>query len=146
VLSPFQRQFLGRTLIGEASNQGDDGMMAVAWALRNRLDSGRWGLNIAGVAGWGAAFSCWNGLLTGKDGKPHNNLDRMRILCLDDNDPALLHAIELMEICLASDPSADPIEGGTFYYDVRTPKPSWAAPPAVLTRQIGVHSFYKNVP
>ena len=146
MLTPFQRQFLGRTLIGEAENQGDDGMIAVAWALRNRLDNGRWGLNIAGVAGWGAAFSCWNGLLTNpKTGHPENNADRTRIICLDDNDPALMHAIELMEVCLASDPSSDPVEGATHYYDVRTPKPAWAAPPAVLTRQIVVHSFYKNV-
>ncbi|MGX9389621.1 cell wall hydrolase [Nitrobacteraceae bacterium UC4449_H16] len=49
-----------RTMLGEAGNQGDDGMAAVAHVLRNRTVDGRWPTSIAGVSLQPKQFSAWN--------------------------------------------------------------------------------------
>ncbi len=49
-----------RTMLGEAGNQGADGLAAVAHVLRNRSTDARWPDSIAGVALQPKQFSTWN--------------------------------------------------------------------------------------
>lgn len=49
-----------RTMLGEAANQGEQGLAGVAWVLRNRRDTGKWGSTIADVALADKQFSAWN--------------------------------------------------------------------------------------
>lgn len=49
-----------RTMLGEAANQGDDGLAAVAHVLRNRLENGGYGASLYDVAHAPKQFSAWN--------------------------------------------------------------------------------------
>jgi Cell Wall Hydrolase len=56
-----------RTAGGEARDEGDDGLIATLWTIRNRLEIGTcrgasnwWGDAIAQVCLKAAQFSCWN--------------------------------------------------------------------------------------
>ncbi|HJR27754.1 MAG TPA: cell wall hydrolase, partial [Pseudomonas sp.] len=58
------RDVLARTLWGEARGEGLPGQIAVAWAIRNRVNDGKarswWGEGYAGVCQAPYQFSCWN--------------------------------------------------------------------------------------
>lgn len=49
-----------RTMLGEAGNQGEVGLAAVAWNLKNRLATGKWGNSIFSVVHSPKQYSAWN--------------------------------------------------------------------------------------
>jgi spore germination cell wall hydrolase CwlJ-like protein len=134
------RDVLARTLYGEARGEGFDGMVAVAWSIRNRVNDGRdkswWGEGYAGVCQAPWQFSCWNQndpnfpFLSGAKPIPaaeFANCQRAAAAVIDGTAP-------------------DPTGGATHYYATTMPKaPAWAAK-ATQTLKLGHHIFFKDVP
>ncbi|RYE62086.1 MAG: cell wall hydrolase, partial [Oxalobacteraceae bacterium] len=58
------RDVLARTVWGEARGEGINGMVAVAWTIRNRVEDAKdrswWGEGYSGVCQRPYQFSCWN--------------------------------------------------------------------------------------
>lgn len=54
------RDAVVRTMLGEAANQGEVGLAAVAWNIRNRLNAGDWGTNLTSVVKAPLQYSAWN--------------------------------------------------------------------------------------
>lgn len=134
------RDVLARTLWGESRGEGYDGMVAVAWSIRNRVCDGRdkswWGEGYAGVCQAPWQFSCWNQndpnfpYLSGAKLIPAGefaNCQRAAAAVIDGDGP-------------------DPTGGATHYYATTMPKaPAWAAK-ATQTLKLGHHIFFKDVP
>jgi spore germination cell wall hydrolase CwlJ-like protein len=94
-----------RTILGEAANQGDDGMAAVAHVLRNRATDGRWPSSIAGVSLQPKQFSAWN---TGAGGNAIPN-------SVKPGDPMYEKAGAVFDAVM-SGKHVDPTGGATHYY------------------------------
>ncbi|KFE57839.1 cell wall hydrolase [Pseudomonas syringae] len=138
------RDVLARTLWGEARGEGSAGQIAVAWAIRNRVEmdlhnDGKpdwWGEGYAAVCQTAWQFSCWNRndqnyqYLSGATPIPFRELAQARITAdqvIDGKQP-------------------DPTGGATHYYAITLPKaPAWAAQ-ARQTLMLGHHVFFKDVP
>lgn len=58
--SPKDIDYMARTLLTEAGNQGDEGMAAVGHVIKNRYDSGKFGPDIASIVTAPKQFSPWN--------------------------------------------------------------------------------------
>ncbi len=63
--TPQDRDVVIRTMLGEAANEGDAGLAAVAWVIRNRAEDPRWPSTVGAVATQSNAngihqFSVWN--------------------------------------------------------------------------------------
>jgi N-acetylmuramoyl-L-alanine amidase len=144
IVTEKDRDVLARTLWGEARGERLDGMAAVAWSIRNRVDmdlhnDGKpdwWGEGYIGVCQKPYQFSCWN-----------KN---------DPNYPFLsgakpIPAVEFVMCRLAAEQvigglKPDPTGGATHYYATTMPKaPAWAAK-ATQTLKLGHHIFFKDVP
>jgi N-acetylmuramoyl-L-alanine amidase len=125
-----------KTVWGEARGEGDDGMLAVACVLVNRLRRGRPGHDgsLLEVCVRRKQFSCWN------DGDP--NLDKIRALTPDDALYRRALIAVLRAIDLAGTP-ADPTHGATHYHALAV-TPYWA-PGMRETATIGRHRFYSAV-
>lgn len=134
------RDILARTLWGEARGESLIGQIAVAWAIRNRVNDGTerswWGEGYAGVCQAKYQFSCWN--------KSDPNFPYL-------NGAKQIPARELAQARLGADQvidgkAPDPTGGATHYYAVsmKTP-PAWAAK-AKQTFKLGGHIFFKDVP
>lgn len=125
-----------RTLAQEARGEPEEGQAAVAWVLRNRLQSGRWGKSLASVCLWRAQFSGWY--------VPSD--PNFAYACgLRDDDPMLVQLVAIIQDVMASLAGADPTSGAMHYYatSMETPPP-WVSG-AVFCGQIGHHKFYKGV-
>jgi spore germination cell wall hydrolase CwlJ-like protein len=134
------RDILARTLWGEARGESLVGQIAVAWAIRNRVDDGNarswWGEGYARVCQKPYQFSCWNkndpnfAYLSGAKPIPFRELAQARIAAdqvIDGKVP-------------------DPTGGATHYYATTMPKaPAWTAK-ATQTLKLGHHVFFKDVP
>ncbi|WP_324730963.1 cell wall hydrolase [Pseudomonas paeninsulae] len=135
---------LARTLWGEARGEGAAGQIAVAWCIRNRVEmdlhnDGKpdwWGEGYVGVCRAPWQFSCWNkndpnfAYLVGQKLIPAGQFLTAResaLAVIDGHEP-------------------DPTDGATHYYSTSMKTaPKWAAR-AQLTRKIGRHLFYRDVP
>lgn len=73
-LSARDRDIAIKTILGEAANQGPDGMGAVAQVLENRLNAGGYGDSLADVALQPGQFSAWNGKTGYAGGEGANDL------------------------------------------------------------------------
>lgn len=130
---------VARTLWGEARNQGQAGMEAVAHVIFNRQADRRWRGRggLAAICLQPAQFSCWNAD------------DANRRQCLDVTagdlqfDQALL-AVPAVRAARAANPPVDPTGGATHYHAAGI-TPSWALA-GEFTVRIGQHLFYRNVP
>jgi len=80
--------YWARTVAREAANQGDKGMAAVAHAIKNRLESGRYGRSIADVVTAHNQFSPWNYKMRGTHNDP-------RLLSV--NSPEYKKAMEIVQ-------------------------------------------------
>lgn len=136
----WQTELGARTVAAEASDQGSEGMQAVAHVLVNRVLSGRWGATLAEVCLFGGQFSCWNAFLT-LNGKSHNNPDRMRVAKMRDNDPILLQCRAHVTAALDGEP--DPVDGAMFYQRIGTAAP-WSAG-KTPNKVIKDHEFFNNI-
>ncbi|MGF6127281.1 N-acetylmuramoyl-L-alanine amidase [Pseudomonas frederiksbergensis] len=134
------RDILARTLWGEARGEGLAGQIAVAWAIRNRVDDGKlkswWGEGYSGVCQAPYQFSCWNkndpnyAYLSGAMAIPFRELAQCRGVADQVTDGRV----------------PDPTGGATHYYAIAMPKaPAWAAK-ARQTLKLGGHVFFKGVP
>ena len=130
-----------RTMLGEAANQGDDGLAAVAHVLVNRLEKGGYGGSLYKVAHAPKQFSAWNsGALGG------NNLVNMSA-----DDPRYQQARAIAEQVLNGQ-LQDNTGGAVNYFapagmtgkkGTRKGAPSWADDMAYTTT-IGGHQFYSD--
>lgn len=123
---------LSRTIYGEARNQSEAGMAAVAWVVLNRAKNPRWwGKDVISVCMCPWQFSCWNA------GDPN----RAIILHVDSNDSAYREACRVSQAVLNGD-VLDPTDGADSYFAATSKAPSWSEN-AVFTVQIGAHRFYR---
>jgi spore germination cell wall hydrolase CwlJ-like protein len=140
-MSPTDREVATRTVLGEAANQGQGGMNAVADVIRNRADNGGYGgRSMSAVA------------LAPNQFEPHNTqAGRQRMASFSDQSPQYKGAQEAVDS--AGVGSRPDVTGGAHYFfapkaqaalapvDGRPVTPSFAAgrePTAV----IGDHNFY----
>ena len=129
---------LARTLWGEARGEGEEGMIAVASVVLNRVresleHGGRylWGRDVVSVCRARAQFSCWN------PGDPN----RAKLLAVDLSDPAFRLARKVAEDAVAGR-LADPTYDATSYKVASLPWPhSWGHFRTPLVT-IGKHAFY----
>lgn len=126
-----------RTLAQEARGEPLAGQAAVAWVMRNRLASGRWGHSLASVCLWRAQFSGWN--------VPSD--PNFAYACnVAEDDPVLLGMTTIIKNVTAADPSADPTRGALFYHANSMPTPpAWAATMRLLG-EFGHQSFFTDQP
>lgn len=94
-----------RTMLGEAANEGSEGLAAVAHVLRNRATDGRWPSSIEGVSLQPKQFSAWNA------GAGGNDLVRK----YKPGDPIYDRAGEVFDAVM-SGKHVDPTGGATHYY------------------------------
>ena len=121
-----------RTMLGEASGEGPEGMAAVAHVLFNRKKAGRWGDSIKDVALQPYQFSAWN------KGEGGNSL----VNKYGPDSEEYQRAARLYDLVSAG-VIPDPTGGATHYYAHNTiDAPDWwgnlSAGPV-----IGGHSFAK---
>ncbi len=131
---------LARTIWGEARGEGNLGLVAVGWTIRNRVFDGKakswWGEGYRGVCTKAWQYSSWNDndpnskFLKGDKPIPSNEYERCKAAA----------------IAVVTGTSSDPTDGATHYY-ARSMKvaPKWTAG-AYQTCIIGNHFFFKNVP
>lgn len=134
------------TVYLEGESEPDDGKLAIAWTIRNRMDAQKRTARqvILGVEGLVdgdgrayEAFSCWN-----------DDYSYQRALRLADPNPALWDACWRAAAAAYWRLLPDPTKGGTFYLNpVLTRKirprrdlPSWYDPARVTFRS-GQHEF-----
>lgn len=129
----YSVQIAAATIAMEASGEGQDGQLAVAFVLINRLKTGRWGSTLASVALARKQFSCWN----------EDDPNRLRMAGMKNADPAILAAEKALD--LASSGGSDPTHGATHYYSITMSEPPEWASQATFLVQIGNHRFYNNV-
>lgn len=136
-LSPEALDVVIRTVVGEASNQGADGMAAVMWTILNRANwqpAAWWGHDVEVVCRKFEQYSAW---LPGAD---RDRITRMQ--------PTAAEYIAAQNVILGvlAGHVADLTRGSTTY-KVRGTKASWDhavadTPPL----EIGAHSFWRLSP
>lgn len=94
-----------RTMLGEAANEGAEGLAAVAHVLKNRTTDGRWPSTIEGVSLQPKQFSAWN------EGAGGNSLPRSA----KPGSPIYERAGEVFDAVMAGK-HVDPTGGATHYY------------------------------
>jgi len=124
---------LARTLYGEARGEGIDGMIAVAWVVRNRFESGQWfaGKTVAETCLKPAQFSCWNA--------DDPNADLIVSLYPDER-AAQWSWFAAFGVLLGYWP--DPTGGATHYHAIDV-DPHWARGHTPIA--IGRHKFYRGI-
>ncbi|QOE32161.1 hypothetical protein CPT_Paso_044 [Rhizobium phage Paso] len=95
-----------KTLIGEAGNQGEFGMAAVAHVMRNRATDSRYPQSIGGVATQKNQFSVWN---KGKEGRA------AQLNSLGPGNPMYDKAAKVFDTVM-SGKHIDPTDGALFYH------------------------------
>jgi len=134
---------LARTLHGEARGEGEEGMSAVAWVVRNRAARPGWWSRhpddipddtIQAVCLDPKQFSCWN----------PGDANRGTITALKDTDPAYLLAWRIARRVLDGE-VPDPTGGADHYLSVGwVGRTKWAREnPDKMTVRIGGHCFYR---
>src|SRR5215510_11067216 len=130
-LSARDKDLITRTVLGEAANEPDQGQIAVAAVIRNRLNSGRFGENVPQVLFTRNQFEPWN-----------TEAGRSRMLGYDPNSTAYQRAAAAVDRAFGGN---DPTEGATHFYSPvsqqalgRLPPP-WARGEPIV---IGGHNFY----
>lgn len=121
----------------EARNQGWDGMLAVAWSVRNRVQK-------PGKTWWG---DDWEAVIEQKWQYSSFNPDDPNAKLLPGDpgkDPVWADALRAAEIAYAGY-GVDPTLGSTHYHTIQmNPFPDWVKDPRTeFMLQIGSHRFYK---
>jgi len=131
----ISRLIAALTVWMEARGEGEGGMAAVAWALVNRHNAGKWfsGKTLAECCLIPFAFSCWN----------TRDPNRVAASRLTGDETILAEIDGYLADALAGDGN-DPTGGATHYIDRSIAPPEWARL-AMHTATIGRITFYKNV-
>lgn len=125
---------LTRTIYGEARGEREEGIVAVAWVVRNRADNPRWwGHDVCSVCLCPWQFSCWN--------KDDPNLPVISALNAGSVEYERLAA---MVRAVLSGSIPDPTGGADSYFAAYLTPPNWTHD-AVFTRRIGQQLFYRAV-
>lgn len=128
-------QVVTLTIWGEARGEGPDGMLGVAWVIKNRQDNPRWwGVGWQGVCLKPWQFSCWN------ENDPNRALMLTSAMASQSYYMCRLTAESVMG--LDGEIPKDPTLGADSYYAESIKMPVWAER-AVFTRKIGTQRFYK---
>ena len=122
---------LARTLLGEAANQGEQGMAAVAHVVRNRMQ--QTGRGVRDVVLAANQFEPWGSR-------------RQELLGIRTDDPRYIEARRIAEATLAGQ-GQDPTNGSTHFLNpdlqrqLGRQQPAWA--PEGQGQRIGAHVFYR---
>lgn len=128
---------LARTIYGEAANETQSGKEAVANVVMNRVRDRRWPSSVSAVCRQPWQFSCWNA----------SDPMRSRIENLFPGANSAFNQCLLIAETAVKYQLADRTHGATHYYASYIAQPSWVgnSPDAVMTKQIGVHKFYRGI-
>ena len=127
---------LARTIWGEARNEGQAGMEAVACVVLNRVAVAKkhggywWGRDVASVCLKPFQFSCWN----------MNDPNRPRLIAVTEKNIYFATCLRIARRAVAGS-LADATCGATHYHTVDI-LPRWAVGQMPCAR-IGHHIFYK---
>lgn len=142
-LAPLpDESILGLTLYGEARGEPIEGQIAVACAIRNRVNDSkhRWGTTYRAVCLQPKQFSCWN------DSADANHAEVLRaatLLLTNGVVPPLLEQVAWIALGIARGALLDSVKGANHYHVVgMTPRPSWAQTYVPICQR-GHHAFYK---
>lgn len=135
-LSPLDRDLAIRTILGEASNQGDAGQAAVASVILNRVASGRWGDSARSVVLAKNQFEPWD-------------TRKGELLSYSPQDAKYQRAGQIFDM-VASGGIPDLTNGSTHFLNAATVRgrgtygnpnglPNWAQGQG---QQIGAHTFF----
>lgn len=131
-LSPQELDLLTRTIIGEASNQPDEGQAGVAYSILNRLKAGSFGNTAADV------------ILAPKQYEPWTTRSR-ELLSIPRESPAYQRAYGIAQGAVSGE-IPDPTDGATHFLQEETVRqrrggslPSWAQGQGL---KIGDHTFF----
>ena len=133
-LTPYQRDILIKTALGEARGEGLDGMAAVLNNILNRANSGRYPSDPAEVALQPKQYSTWN------KGEGGNNPQQFK-----PGTKAYETAAQVLD-GIASGVIPDNT-GGALFYHANSISPSWANSVKTNgTLRVGNHTFYPTHP
>lgn len=133
-LTPYQRDILIKTVLGEARGEGVEGMSAVAHNILNRAQSGRFSSDPAQVALQPKQYSTWN------SGEGGNNPQQFK-----PGTAAYERAAQIVD-GVASGTIPD-VTGGALYYHANNVSPSWSSGVNKNgTLKVGNHTFYPSRP
>jgi spore germination cell wall hydrolase CwlJ-like protein len=118
------------TVLLEAEGEPDEGKLAVAWVIRNRMDAHQRGAREIILAP--KQFSCWNPDYIGQ-----------RKARLTAPDPKLLERCWRAAAAAAWRLTPDPTGGSKHYYNPALANPEWARGAASVA--IGRHVFLTGV-
>lgn len=130
------RDVLARTVWGEARGEPEQGMLAVAQVVMNRVRArrGYWGNTVVEVCRKPFQFSCWNA----------NDPNLPAMLTVDLRQPQFARALRVAGDAL-SGTVADPSRGATHYHSRwMSPFPRWVRGRRHCAA-IGNHLFYDNI-
>jgi spore germination cell wall hydrolase CwlJ-like protein len=130
--------WMALTMWGEARNQGEIGMRAVAHVIANRRDAKTHGTFVTDTVSAAWQFSCWN----------KNDANRAMMLAIEDlPEGGTAHRQWLSAKRIAAEVlagrSTDPTAGALFYHTTSV-HPAWSRGVTPVT-QIGDHLFFKVV-
>ena len=125
---------MARTVYGEARGEPQEGRLAVAHVILNRMRAGGWwGQSVSEVCLKRWQFSCWN------PGDPN----RKRLFQVELHDKDLMGCARACLDALAG--SADPTGGATHYHATSLPAPPRWARGRIPDLVIGRHAFFRNI-
>lgn len=135
-----ERDLAVRTLIGEAGNQGDEGLAAVANVIKNRVNDDRYGNTVADVILAPKQFSVWN------NGDKAGNYAR----AIPETHPIYQKAAQIFDGVLSGE-VPDITNGATHYANTKTVMQQRGSLQPWLANmvnsgdviQIGAHTFGK---
>ncbi|WP_199084346.1 cell wall hydrolase [Bosea sp. ASV33] len=128
---------LARTIYGEARGESQEGRIAVANVVMNRVKIGpkRFGKTVEDVCLQDKQFSCWN----------ENDPNRTIIQALQPGaNPRFDECCEAADLVLRGQVGDNSGEA-THYYATYIAEPSWVKPKAKHTVTIGRHKFFTDV-
>jgi hypothetical protein len=131
-LDPKARELAIRTVLGEAADEPDEGMAAVAAVIRNRVRSGRFGGSVPEVVLKPKQFEPWN--------TPEG---RSRMQGYAQDSEPYSRAARAVDSVFAE--GSDPTSGATHFYSPTAQAALGREPPAWAQgepQNIGRHAFY----
>ena len=134
MLSTDDLRVVAQTVYGESRGEDWNGMVAVAWVIKNRTADRRWPDSPSKVAKQPFQFSAWN------VGDP--NVREMLMASFEDEKYLSAYAAAVAVFCGKEE--RDRTAGANHYHGVYLDTfPNWASDPSKETGRIGQHVFYK---
>lgn len=132
-----QDKYLWSLCIFREARNSQPGMLAVAWVMFNRLQTGKWGKTMTDVVTAHLQFSSITAL-----GDPQTVVWPNSRLAPGDAS-AWQYAVLLPDLVGTAGQSQDPTSGACYYFADSISKPVWAAS-MLLTATIGNQEFFRG--